>query len=1200
MVVKLGEVSYEMTITSDKAKAKKDAKELADIYDKALSSVNSNANNISALGDKLKEVSDKVGKSVTALAKLTKAIGGSDVASKDLSTSLNKVNKVVADQKNVLSRVADAQDRFNDELEKTNKSLDGNIRRTAKQSDANGKLEHTLRSLGEALRMLMVMGRHTYDLSKQAGYLDTILSGSSADVMVERLAYLDSAIGSTTDKVKALYEAYSSGLRGSESEMVEFTESVLRVAKATGTTSSQMVNAVTTIMNAYQIDGSNVDMINDQMMQTIKLGKIWGSEYAKSIGMVVNTASEAGISLREMNGAIATLSRTMTPSMAIISLNQAINAFLKPTERAVRVAERLGIELDASALASDGLQESMMKMKEATGGDVSLLSQMFGNIRAVRAISALTGKQSDMYANITDQFYNVEGVADDAFSKIENRFSVTVDKITNDWKDYSAFFVQSFTPLLEVVSKFTSIMAQSSKGSVSTQNNALETTLSLVRKIAAIVVISRASMTGVSAVLANIISKIMYRLTGEKAVTKEQREQLAMETASLSVEKSLNKMDLQELALNRAIAMEQRKALSIKVSSATFEKAMTIETKKQLLLEEMKTKEQAKQASLKKSGTLLNLITNPYVLGAITAYEVMNMLGLVDVLLGKAGNVFGSGEDIEEKAKKALAISKAKEVIKSQLNSGLITEEEYANKLIDLASGELDVAKDIVKENEDLYALTQKREAVLQSMKILSDAEVKNLKTMKDLDKRASVQEKTNGMTASQREEYRLRMEGGSKYDRNADIQKLKRATADHLLSLLKPMTKAGLVDTLDSMPKGLSETIKGNLSYGSKDFWTLKFPDMEWKAGASTKMSMEDMLKAINEIDNLSGPGADFGEAYETLKKVEDKKVAENKALIEKRREENERSKVLTDYRATQEKLRNEKNIKATLLDADAKKFGWTPEQLQSKQVQLSEFMRKKAMKYLAGDSMDKLMDVYANTDLSTQYGRKQAQNIVGMLRSTDNMTDLKGSSINLFEILSDVIKTNLKLSKTDTLSGKSSILENAIKRLQGNFNTMTEAEKVSADGIKIQEEINKLKEEQKDTQIKINDEEERLKQEYVDKSRQLKSSTFSQISSIVSAGANASLRDRTTRSGDVMGISLSAMYETERVMRSAGMGKQYTALADSAESAGYGKDLVSQLLAEEKKQEDLEIQKNQLNELQEIKVELRNLGVDTNDLSV
>ena len=69
----------------------------------------------------------------------------------------------------------------------------------------------------------------------------------------------------------------------------------------------------------------------------------------------MNNASESGIAIKDLFAAIATLSRTMTASNAMISLNQMMNSFLGPTEEARRVAREYGIEMDVAAIKSKGL-----------------------------------------------------------------------------------------------------------------------------------------------------------------------------------------------------------------------------------------------------------------------------------------------------------------------------------------------------------------------------------------------------------------------------------------------------------------------------------------------------------------------------------------------------------------------------------------------------------------------------------------------------------------------------------------------------------------------------------------------------------------------------------------------------------------------------------------------------------------------------
>ena len=255
------------------------------------------------------------------------------------------------------------------------------------------------------------------------------LTEVSLQKMADGILALDDVLGAPTDNARALYEAISSGVRGSAKELVEFTGGVSQLAKTTRATQEETVDAVTTIMNAYQLGTKDLKDISDSFFTTIKQGKIRGFEYAQSIGLVVNTAAEAGIELDTMNAAIASLSRTMPASNAIIALNQAINAFLKPTESAQEAAAEFGIELSYQALQSKGFAQAMAEIKDAVGDNKDALSQMFGNIRAARAAYSLTGKQAENFTKILGEFEDKAGSADTAFAKQTDNISAQWQKM---------------------------------------------------------------------------------------------------------------------------------------------------------------------------------------------------------------------------------------------------------------------------------------------------------------------------------------------------------------------------------------------------------------------------------------------------------------------------------------------------------------------------------------------------------------------------------------------------------------------------------------------------------------------------------------------------------------------------------------------------------------------------------------------------
>lgn len=231
------------------------------------------------------------------------------------------------------------------------------------------------------------------------------------------LKRLDNVFGPPSRSGQTFYETISSGVRGSTDEVAKYVEAVGKTATTIRADIENTGNAMTTITNAYGKGINDTQSLLDFFYLTVREGKAHGDELARTLGLVVNNASEAGVSLHELGSAIAILSRTQSASQSMIGLNQMLNSMIKPTLQAQAAAKQWGVELGASALQTKGLTETLRDLHERVGGNVEALEKMFGNIRAGRAILSLTGKQFDNFIDTLTAFELGAGTGEAAFTK---------------------------------------------------------------------------------------------------------------------------------------------------------------------------------------------------------------------------------------------------------------------------------------------------------------------------------------------------------------------------------------------------------------------------------------------------------------------------------------------------------------------------------------------------------------------------------------------------------------------------------------------------------------------------------------------------------------------------------------------------------------------------------------------------------------
>ena len=246
--------------------------------------------------------------------------------------------------------------------------------------------------------------------------ISSITSNNIEDIE-KKLLKLNNVLGAPDKLGDIFYETISSGIRGANQELTDFVETSAKTATVIRADAFTTSSALTTMMNAYGKSAKDAAELLDFFYVTVREGKAHGDELARTMGLAVNNAAESGVSINEFGAAIATLSRTMTTSNALISINQMMNSFLGPTAEATAEAKKYGIELSMEAVRAKGFAGVLKEMHERVGGNTAAIRRMFGELRAARGAFALTGNQFESFMEIMNEMELKAGTGEEAFKK---------------------------------------------------------------------------------------------------------------------------------------------------------------------------------------------------------------------------------------------------------------------------------------------------------------------------------------------------------------------------------------------------------------------------------------------------------------------------------------------------------------------------------------------------------------------------------------------------------------------------------------------------------------------------------------------------------------------------------------------------------------------------------------------------------------
>lgn len=280
-----------------------------------------------------------------------------------------------------------------------------------------GKFTKMAAAIGAGAMFVKAMG-NARAFSRELANVQSIADDLNMSKVREEILNLNATLGETPALTNALYFAYSAGVRGTEKELVTFTGQVAKLAQTVGSDVTPVMDAVTTMMNAYNLKVQDTGRLMDWFYQIVKSGKTTGPALAQSLGMIASTAASAKVPIDQLGAGIATLTTTMPTSQAITSFNQAIMAFIKPTQEAAEVAAQYGFEMSAAALEQKGFIGMLEEIRQKTGGNVAVMAKLFTSVEALKAALALGGTQFEFFNQVLKDFGNNAGAAEKGFSAI--------------------------------------------------------------------------------------------------------------------------------------------------------------------------------------------------------------------------------------------------------------------------------------------------------------------------------------------------------------------------------------------------------------------------------------------------------------------------------------------------------------------------------------------------------------------------------------------------------------------------------------------------------------------------------------------------------------------------------------------------------------------------------------------------------------
>jgi TP901 family phage tail tape measure protein len=249
----------------------------------------------------------------------------------------------------------------------------------------------------------------------------TDVTAGELDGIREKILAMGPAVGKGPQElVDAFYFIASAGFKADEA-MVVLETSAKAAAAGLGETQT-IAQVLGGVINAYGKENISAARAADILTEAVSQGTAEASGLAAVIGNVVPGAAALGVSFDQVTAAMAGMTLTgVGVEESATSLIQIFSSLQKPTSQAEEALKGMGLssaELRRQ-LREEGLLATLRTLEERFAGNETASAAVFGNIRALRGITALLTLDSDQLNSVFEKVNDSTGRLATAYEETE-------------------------------------------------------------------------------------------------------------------------------------------------------------------------------------------------------------------------------------------------------------------------------------------------------------------------------------------------------------------------------------------------------------------------------------------------------------------------------------------------------------------------------------------------------------------------------------------------------------------------------------------------------------------------------------------------------------------------------------------------------------------------------------------------------------
>lgn len=276
---------------------------------------------------------------------------------------------------------------------------------------------------------------------------------------------------SSTEIADNVYNAISAGQ--STGDAVNFVSNSTKLAKAGFADAGDALDILTTILNAYGMEASEVTNVSDMLIQTQNLGKTTVAELSSAMGKVIPTANAYGVQLDQLCAGYAIMTANgVATAESTTYMNSMLNELGKSgTKVSDILKEKTGSSFAELMNSGYSLSDCLAIIGDAATEQGLAFGDMWSSSEAAKAGLILMGDSAETFNGTLAEMQNSTGATDTAFEKLKTNsytIQVAINQLKNTAIELGNAIMSVLAPLLmslaETISKLTTWFSGLSDG----------------------------------------------------------------------------------------------------------------------------------------------------------------------------------------------------------------------------------------------------------------------------------------------------------------------------------------------------------------------------------------------------------------------------------------------------------------------------------------------------------------------------------------------------------------------------------------------------------------------------------------------------------------------------------------------------------------------------------------------------------------